>query len=147
MAQVRSCKECGHTGPVDEFRKDTSVPSGYRDWCKKCCNREMAGRRKGLKETDPAKLKRLDKIANLRKYGINEAKYFEMLDEQSGLCAICKEPPSGRHGVLYIDHDHFTGDVRGLLCHHCNIAIGHVFENVDTLISMSNYLIERGAKQ
>lgn len=50
-------------------------------------------------------------------------------------CEVC----SSTHR-LSIDHDHETGNVRGLLCHGCNIAIGSVYENKETLLKLIKYL-------
>lgn len=58
-------------------------------------------------------------------YGITETEYNQLLRFQQGRCYICgKEPRTKR---LAVDHDHKTGEVRGLLCAHnengCNRAI------------------------
>jgi len=52
------------------------------------------------------------------KYGITEAIYKKMLEVCSGCCWICKRKP--KNGPLNVDHDHKTGQVRGLLCYLCN---------------------------
>jgi hypothetical protein len=57
--------------------------------------------------------------------------YEEMYEIQAGLCAICKLPekaknPSGAIARLSIDHDHETGEVRGLLCRGCNHILGAI---------------------
>jgi hypothetical protein len=59
----------------------------------------------------------------LRDHGLTDAEYDALLASQGGLCAICRGgfgSPGDR-----IDHDHDTGRVRGLLCHNCNVALGH----------------------
>lgn len=53
-----------------------------------------------------------------RKYKISLERYEEMLDAQDGRCAICLCKPRTR--VLAVDHDHLTGQLRGLLCGRCN---------------------------
>lgn len=45
-----------------------------------------------------------------------------MLDAQDGRCAICTRQPRNRR--LAVDHDHFTGKPRALLCATCNKALG-----------------------
>ncbi len=53
------------------------------------------------------------------KYGIGEKEYTRMLDAQGGVCAVCGRPPKpGKN--FNTDHDHKTGEVRGLLCYYCN---------------------------
>jgi len=69
-----------------------------------------------------------------RKYGITEAIFNEMLAVYAGTCWICKTKP--KKSVLNLDHDHKSGQVRGLLCFQCNkFVIGrrrrehaHLFE-------------------
>lgn len=61
-------------------------------------------------------------------YGITLADYRRMLHWQGGKCAICRRsPPKGKR--LYVDHDHATGAVRGLLCNGCNVALGVIESN------------------
>jgi hypothetical protein len=50
--------------------------------------------------------------------GVTDAEYERLLAAQGGGCAICDHPPRTRR--LHVDHDHKTGEVRGLLCHRCN---------------------------
>ena len=57
----------------------------------------------------------------LRRYGLTEETYAELLVLQEGVCAICRSAGSGRRSDNFVvDHDHVTGKVRGLLCHPCN---------------------------
>jgi Recombination endonuclease VII len=60
----------------------------------------------------------------LERYGLSEADYNALFAEQDGKCAICGAGPSGKWNILNVDHDHVTGQVRGLLCHRCNTALG-----------------------
>jgi hypothetical protein len=61
------------------------------------------------------------------KYGIDIKEYERMLSEQNNQCCICG---ANEHEIakqrLYIDHDHKTGQIRGLLCSSCNLALGHL---------------------
>ena len=77
-----------------------------------------------------------------RRYGITLADYDLLFDVQGGKCAICKHDdfkPSDWH----VDHDHATGKVRGVLCRHCNRALGAVKDRVDTLRNAIAYLLCR----
>lgn len=63
------------------------------------------------------------------RFGLELSDYEAMLEEQGGRCAICREPERrlnrrGAPKALSIDHDHETGEVRGLLCQDCNHALG-----------------------
>lgn len=59
----------------------------------------------------------------VKKYGITEAEYEELLRKQEGCCAVCKKQASHFKRRLCVDHDHGTGYVRGLLCYMCNRKI------------------------
>ena len=64
----------------------------------------------------------------------------------SATCAICgadeagRTSKSGKPNRLHIDHDHATGMVRDLLCHHCNLGIGNLRDSIDILRSAIAYL-------
>ena len=64
-----------------------------------------------------------------RTYGITVAEYDALLAGQDGGCAICGGQSSGRN--LAVDHDHDTGEVRGLLCKRHNTAIARWIRNVE----------------
>jgi hypothetical protein len=59
-----------------------------------------------------------ERIARRKAELLSEADYLALLDAQQGTCAICGHPPKTRR--LAVDHDHKSGNVRGLLCHFCN---------------------------
>lgn len=77
-----------------------------------------------------------------RTYGITLTRYNELLDAQGGACAICgTDDPKGKSGTYFVvDHNHETGENRGLLCNRCNRAIGLLGEEVETLRSAIRYL-------
>lgn len=78
-------------------------------------------------------------------FGITLEDYDRMLASQSGCCAICGitenhvNHPRGRRN-FYVDHDHKTGRVRGLLCQNCNFGIGHFRDSTELLRKAANYL-------
>lgn len=71
-------------------------------------------------------------------YGLTPRQYKRMLEEQSYVCAICGQTNKGRK--LVIDHDHYTGRVRGLLCHLCNSGLGMFLDDVRLLSHAIVYL-------
>lgn len=75
-------------------------------------------------------------------YGLSVEDYKGLLSKQNNSCAICNSPPTGRWDSFHVDHDHKTGKVRGLLCHHCNTGIGNLKDDVQLLESAINYLNE-----
>lgn len=86
----------------------------------------------------------------LRKnFNIGVAEYDAMFAAQNGVCDICKKPETAviRGKVIYlsVDHDHETNAIRGLLCGHCNHAIGKFDDDVDLLLSAAAYLRKHAA--
>lgn len=78
-------------------------------------------------------------------YGITLDQYEQMLSDQHGVCAICRQAETAKHhnGVvkkLSVDHCHDTGAVRGLLCHSCNTGIGSFGHDGLLLKSATEYL-------
>ena len=63
-----------------------------------------------------------------KRYGLDRLQQQELLESQGGVCAICSSPAligqGNQRGV--IDHNHETGEVRGVLCGPCNVALGRI---------------------
>ena len=72
------------------------------------------------------------------RYGIIVDDYNKLLKKQSGVCAICGK--TNRDRKLFVDHNHNTGEIRGLLCHNCNCGLGLLGENIDFLKKAFEYL-------
>jgi hypothetical protein len=72
-----------------------------------------------------------------RDYGIGVDEYDALRIAQGGRCAICGDE-SDR--TLAVDHDHATGQVRGLLCIRCNRAIGNLRDDPDLALRAAAYL-------
>lgn len=74
------------------------------------------------------------------RYGIQADEYELLKKNQNGHCGICKKKTK-----LYVDHDHETNEIRGLLCSKCNLGLGHFSDDCDTLESAIDYLKKGGA--
>lgn len=82
-----------------------------------------------------------ERSRTLRKYGLSVADWDAMLARQDGRCAICRtDRPGGRGEQWHIDHCHETGDVRGLLCHNCNVGLGNFGDDPGRLLAAMAYL-------
>ena len=73
--------------------------------------------------------------AMLKKYGITEEVYQQMLIDSNGICPICD-----CKRTLHIDHNHQTGKVRGLICTSCNTGLGKFKDNIELLTNALKYL-------
>jgi hypothetical protein len=81
------------------------------------------------------------RISRIRSYGISVEEYKDMLDSQNGGCYICGKEPEGRR-ALDIDHDHKTGQVRGLLCSNHNRALGLLNDDIKLMLKAVEYLVK-----
>ena len=52
-------------------------------------------------------------------------------------CSICN-----RNAVRLVqDHDHDTGFLRGKICDHCNLGLGHYKDSIGSLFRSIGYLM------
>jgi hypothetical protein len=83
-------------------------------------------------------------------FGISPEDYDDLLKKQNGNCAICqkKETKKNQFGLcrLAVDHCHTTGQVRGLLCAHCNNGLGRFRDDPQLLVAAANYLLKAKKK-
>lgn len=138
------CRTCKETLPLDQFRRGTGRDAAPRRDCNKCLSEKS--RKWTTSNSDKAYSAHL-----LRRFGITLAEYDAIAERQGGVCAICGEPPDGPRNMrkggrrtfkarLVVDHDHDTGNVRGLLCNCCNAGIGHLKDDIATIKSALKYL-------
>jgi hypothetical protein len=124
LPKEKVCNKCGKLKPESAFKKHTRAKDGLNWYCRKCVSHHN----------------------RLATYGLSEAAYHDMLTKQNGKCAVCgATEATSRTDHLFVDHDHKTGRVRGLLCHACNFAIGHTNDSPDILRSLASYLESRAS--
>lgn len=161
--ETKTCTKCGETKPLSEFHKEACKKDGHRNQCKVCTcansrkyaaehkeeraaykrewvaeNREhVNARNRAYRAANPHQ--RDDNYLRYT-YGITLDERNAMLKSQGGACAICGKVPGENERQLVTDHDHETGEVRGLLCNECNIMLGAAKDNPMTLRSAVDYL-------
>jgi hypothetical protein len=123
---MKCCRKCNQLLPINSFYR------GRLD-CKECYLKEL----RDNYDSDKAADKHLRS-----KYGISIAEYDQMLSNQNGVCAICKEYNVDRatHKRMPVDHCHTTGKVRGILCNRCNLILGKAKDNIELLTNAIHYL-------
>lgn len=100
------------------------------------CRREQ---KKAYLARHPERAKRSDRATRFkRKYGISIDAYDALSLIQGGRCSVCGAPSGKR--PLAVDHDHKTGQVRGLLCNRCNLASGLLQDSRYLAHQLTNYL-------
>lgn len=116
-----TCARCKTDKPADlehfpAARRNTGR-QGYASWCRECY----------------AEYRSITK--NNRYAGSISREDLETLQRITKHCAICLS-----EGKLVIDHDHINHQVRGMLCNHCNLGIGHFRDNPDLLEIAASYI-------
>lgn len=79
-----------------------------------------------------------------KQFGISLEEYNALLIKQNDGCAICGSKEistfNGKVKAMSVDHNHKTGEVRGILCHKCNTALGLFAESPQLLERAISYL-------
>ena len=77
---------------------------------------------------------------NLKKnFNLTLNEFDEMLKNQNDKCVIC----NSNFTILKkpcVDHDHETNQVRELLCQKCNTVVGFVYEDLNIVNNLYNYI-------
>jgi hypothetical protein len=139
----KRCQKCSRDLPVSEFWTNRRRKDNLQTYCKEC---STTGTYNYRNSTDGKVIVARSRLKTaLSYYKITAADYNKMLLEQDGLCAICAMPEryKDRNGAtirLSVDHCHATGKVRGLLCGHCNQAIGKFKDDISVLRKAIDYL-------
>lgn len=109
--------------------------------CQRLTARKTYKRRKTSTSTKQWKKYNKDRTMQVL-YGLRLSDYENLFHAQNGRCAICNLPGTteGFATALRVDHDHKTGIIRGLLCNHCNLALGHLRDDTNLLESAIKYL-------
>ena len=80
-----------------------------------------------------------------KRYGVTLEDYDIQYSAQGGACAICgTETPGGGNGRFCVDHNHNTGEFRGLLCHSCNRGLGLFKDSPSITSRATEYLVTNG---
>jgi hypothetical protein len=153
-ATHKVCRDCGVSKAIDEFRTNSKTTNYRRPECRVCQNQQtvMYHKRRVAEDPDGYAAHR-DAVTHRswlkQKYGITPEDYETMLINQSYACAICQERETHRKGSsrFAVDHDHITGEVRGLLCDGCNVGLGRFKDDPMLLQSATQYLTNHLADQ
>ena len=133
------CTGCGKSLPSEDFHDALK-------WrrCKVCVRVHMrdkyhacADTKRGIKVRNRTKL--------LERYGLTWESFRALLESQDYRCAICGNPlkdevSAPREQQACVDHCHTSGNVRGILCTNCNLALGYLKDNPALARAAATYL-------
>lgn len=141
---LKVCTGCGEAKPRDQYNNRKTGKDGLNSRCRPCVNAASLA----WYQANRDHVKKVHReYVLMSQYGISEAQFQELLEAQDGKCALCSLAFSqiGRRN-LCVDHDHQTGEVRGLLCRLCNRSIAQLGDNAEGLRRALAYL-DRGREQ
>lgn len=147
---MKKCSTCKLKKELSEFSKDVGAPDRLNYDCRSCCAKagkkyrsEHPSRREEQRQWRLANPKKVDIYGlrvRLKRYGISFKEYQQRMVDQEGKCAVCGERFDPRQPA--IDHCHFTGKIRGLLCSSCNTGLG-LFKDSPTLLEKGAAYLRR----
>jgi hypothetical protein len=147
-ALVKECVKCSLVLPIDVFQKNSALRTfdGYAPYCRSCRSEDR--RRRYEKPEHREQLNRATESGRLRRlYGLTLEDVEAHKQRRAFRCDICGQTKSGKHlQALHVDHCHETGQVRGMLCNHCNRGLGLFFDDPARLREAAAYL-ERACKK
>jgi hypothetical protein len=127
-AHAKYCPKCRQVKDLSCFGSNRAEKSGRATYCKPCHNAAMAA----------MKAKKYGSVRGYhleRRYGMTEQQVAELSSGQGGYCMICL-----RRRSLHVDHDHGSGEVRGLLCFPCNGGLGQFKDDPTVMRAAVDYL-------
>jgi hypothetical protein len=134
-----ACSSCKETKDESLFPKATGKARGYAWICKRCKIVKRKEKQASMSQEDWASLNRSYWLKS--QYNMSLEDYNKLLREQNHKCKICKiDETEVMKQTLYVDHNHQTGEIRGLLCHHCNAGLGHFRDTIALLDEAKAYL-------
>lgn len=121
-ASERKCNICSEVKSTDRFPPVRRNSKGYTVVDARCYDCRKPG-------------KRTFDLSS--KYGITDQEFETMLTGQNNRCLICLSEFADKP---HVDHCHTTGRVRGILCYHCNVGLGHFKDDTQALQRAIEYL-------
>jgi hypothetical protein len=128
------CSSCKEAKYLKDFSKNKNRPDGHHTQCKLC--------RSKYKPSEESRKKNNERLRIWNRFkatGFTQEDFESKLAEQDGKCAICGTTDSGSM-AFHADHDHKTGQKRGVLCHKCNTGLGLLKDDINILCSAINYI-------
>jgi DNA-directed RNA polymerase subunit RPC12/RpoP len=128
------CSSCKEEKTSNKFYRNKSTKTGYSNQCQEC--------RKKWKPSDEQKERYNERTRNWNRKklsGFTREDFDNKLIEQNYKCAICGTDNPGATN-WHADHDHKTGQKRGILCHKCNTGLGLLKDDVEILCAAIEYL-------
>lgn len=163
----KECSICHEVLPFSDFYLDKNKTRGITSSCKKCSRKynkenhasrektreyyysgnrykEVQKRKKELQELKDRFLEygvRWKTLSYFKQtYNITIEEYLQLIIDCDNKCIVCNTSFKDNTKNRHVDHDHATGKVRGILCGNCNIALGLLKDNPNTISNLLDYI-------
>ncbi len=146
--KTRVCPRCKRRKLLTKFNRNKNYKNGYSSWCRDCnkkaCKLYYINNRERLlekcREWNRKNKEKKHFQSIKRQYGVSMGRYKKIFNAQKGKCALCGKSQVACTRRLHIDHNHKTGEIRGLLCHGCNTGLGSFNDDISLLKKAISYL-------
>ena len=114
------CTRCKQSKPAtpEAFPLHNKKRNGLDSWCRAC------------------RAQYRNEICRGQHRAVISDEQLKQIKHEVTECVIC-----GVSEKLVVDHDHVTGQVRGMLCNHCNRGLGHFRDDPELLEFARMYLL------
>jgi len=140
---MKKCSTCKRSLPKTEFYPNRKMKDGLQYNCRTCARKWHLERPDYIRRKNAEWKRNNPDYARdwqrKRNFGITREEVNTMLISQDYKCIGCEKHFSGNFRE-YVDHDHVSGKVRGLLCRQCNLILGFINDNEETLNRLALYL-------
>lgn len=137
-----TCRTCNVEKPLSEFRSYGRHNEKHYRQCKACAYEKF----KIWKAEHPERTSKFSAEWTFRRRckrrKVAPQNVRDAYSDQQGKCVICLDDIQLE--TCAIDHNHKTGEFRGLLCKKCNTSIAFLKDHPDTVDRAAKYLRERG---
>lgn len=131
VGDKKLCNDCNEYLPLDAFYSNKMSSDGFKSICKECVYYRGTEFR----------------------HGITRKQHCDILEKQNYKCPICClsiDISHRRERDIHVDHDHDTGEVRGVLHSICNthiVAMVERFENIEEIVLNTKNYLSKGKLQ
>lgn len=140
---MKLCPACKEEKTLEDFHIARKRFDGRQYKCKTCTKEASYKYYQDMTEEERKEYNARRYKAPYQKHGLTKEQHQAMLNDQSGLCAICE-----KEKATHIDHNHeccpgqfgCPDCVRGILCFKCNTAIGLLSDSVESARNIILYL-------
>ena len=144
--ETKQCSQCNRTLSVSNFR---TRGGNQKNLLKSQCNDCLRNNHRAWVEKNPKRVEQYRKadewtlFKRCQRRNISPDDLFKAIEAQDNKCPVCNQE-LGEITETAIDHNHDTGEFRGVLHKECNRGLGLLKDSPETLRRAARYLESTG---